>query len=278
VIGHYWSVNDNFQAVYATDTSYLTISNNKLYRFTNGYDAAGIRFFRAHYAIIEHNEIYGNNVGFHDKEGAQHNTYRYNFIHDNSNLTLWIMTQSGNSVDDVQLYQNIFANGGINMSVDAPMTITNVIWYNNVFYKAGGPRFNNNNNTGSAWNNIVVLSNDNAIANSGSGFKPSYVDYNNYFGSSLQWVVNYGAGSTYYNSLTSWQSAGFDAHAVTTNPNFINSSGNYSLATDFKRTSYTANGRGGSYFNVMGAYINGNETIGKSAQGTKIPSPPKQLN
>ena len=65
--------------------------------------------------------------------------------------------------------------------------------------------------------------------------------------------------------------SGSDSHSVNSDPGFLNASGNWNLPSDFKRSSYTANGRGGSYSSVMGAYITGTETIGYSSGDDTTP-------
>jgi hypothetical protein len=65
---------------------------------------------------------------------------------------------------------------------------------------------------------------------------------------------------------------------VNTNPGFLNTSGLWNTPSDWKRTSYIANGRGGAYASVMGAYIIGTETIGYTTEGgTSTPSAVKGL-
>jgi hypothetical protein len=89
---------------------------------------------------------------------------------------------------------------------------------------------------------------------------PAYSDYNGFSGNSV-WNMDW---STDYASLGNWRAATtYDDNSVTTDPGFVNAGG--TAAADYKRTSYTANGRGGSYALVMGAYITGNELIGYQA-------------
>ena len=89
---------------------------------------------------------------------------------------------------------------------------------------------------------------------------PTISDYNDFYrtSGSLAWNLNY---ATNYSSIATWRAVtGFDTNSIAANPLFVNAGG--STAADYKRTSYPANGRGGAYSNVMGAYITGNEVIG----------------
>ncbi len=47
--------------------------------------------------------------------------------------------------------------------------------------------------------------------------------------------------------------------------------------TDFKRTSYPQDGRGGLFPNVMGAYVTGSETVGPTSEGSSTQPPPPQV-
>jgi len=104
----------------------------------------------------------------------------------------------------------------------------------------------------------------------------AYLDYNNYYRAAGPiWDYRY----TDYTSLTAWQAeaqsflVGSEVNSVVADPGFINASGNFNTPTDFKRTSYVVNGRGGSFPLVMGAYITGDEVIGVNSTPTDIVAP-----
>jgi len=262
VIGHTWNTEDNYSAIGATHSEYLTVSNNRLHGFKNGFVASGMIFFNVYHAIIENNEIYDNECGFFDKEEGTHNSYRYNYVHDNSNLGVWIHTQGGKNIDDIRIYQNIFANnGGVNMSVDSGMTITNIRWRNNTFYNSGGPRFAGNGVGNGVSENNLLVNGDGAtlwgLTDSGSGNTPEYVDYNLYYGpGGIYLVLNYGEGSIYYTNLSDWQALGYDGHSSLDEPIFVNSSGNMSLISDYALASNSPGYNAGSDGNSLGANIN----------------------
>jgi len=96
----------------------------------------------------------------------------------------------------------------------------------------------------------------------------TYCDFNQMYD-----VNNWGrkSGST-YSSLSSWRtvtsSVPCDIHSITSIPNFVNPGG--TAVTDYKRSSYPTNGRGGSYGSVIGAFITGNETIGYTSDGPPL--------
>jgi hypothetical protein len=274
LIGHYNTVNDNYAGIAVSNQSYLLIKNNIIRGFisANGFGSPFI-FFTVDHAIIENNDIYSNSTGGYDKQNGMFNTYLRNFIHDNASHAFYLMTQGGFDASNITFRQNIFANntGGFYIDAgDSPQTIANLTWQNNTYFNnGGGITFSGGAvsipSSARAWNNIIYDSGINAVSAAGVGTAgvPAYVDYNNYYGSNFRWVTNYGSGaSIYYYSLASWQEQGFDINAVTTDPGFLNASGNYSLATDYRRSSYPANGRGGNFLSVMGAHVTGSEIIG----------------
>jgi hypothetical protein len=100
---------------------------------------------------------------------------------------------------------------------------------------------------------------------------PAYLDYNSdlVIAGTPQWQADLYDTTAHFTttSLSAWQSkTSFDVHTVMTDAGFLNASGTYRLATDFKRTVYPTNGRGGAYSAVMGAYVTGMEQIGYVAQ------------
>jgi hypothetical protein len=113
------------------------------------------------------------------------------------------------------------------------------------------------------FNNISVSPSAYHLNSRYGNFTFDYIDYNNYYARLVWRNVN-----TTYTSLSAWRTfiqtllSGAESHSIVTNPNFINASGTYLLATDFKRSSYPTDGRGGSYPSVMGAYVTGDEQIG----------------
>ena len=106
-----------------------------------------------------------------------------------------------------------------------------------------------------------------------SGFF-TYCDYNQ-LGGLTYW--GYGAQGQTQTSLSDWQSAAsVDAHSTATSPGFVNPGG--TTPADYKRTSYPTAGRGGAYSSVIGAYEDGAEIIGYSADSSGTPASPTLSN
>jgi hypothetical protein len=89
---------------------------------------------------------------------------------------------------------------------------------------------------------------------------PSFLEYSDYNRATVNtaWGWTYGVTTA---TLPQWRTlTGKDGSSSATAPNFVNLGG--TTPEDYKRTSYPTDGRGGSYSNVMGAYISGSERIG----------------
>jgi hypothetical protein len=262
--------------VFVHTVSYFTMRNCKLHG-SLGPDTTNSTGFMSYYmtnSTIEHNEFYNNRVGYRDKVCATNNTIRYNFFHSGGGY--WLdAAGTGGSSHHIYIYQNVILNSKIYIGLDA-FSGSYVYIYNNTIYNGGDAIVTE----GQAVDIIEVFNNIIHTATRGihlySTTTNRYFDYNNvytytYWGS---------LGANDY-SLANWRTAlggcpgtGRECNGVTTNPNFVNAGGNF--VTDYKRTSYPATGRGGSYPNVTGAYITGNEIIGCGA-GSIVPKSPTGL-
>lgn len=231
--------------------------------------------------LIENNSLYnayGHGITL--KDDVDGVTIRYNWFYNNA---LGGIITGNNAADDYEvsgsIYQNIFATQGTKAGnlddmggfIDSIETSLMYV-YNNVFdYGGYGTRAGDlGSRSGGVpihWFNNIHHRSRSAYVNvpyAGSVFPSLYHDYNAYYGGAVGWIKYLNT----YTNLTEWKDAtvcaaiNCDEHSVITDPGFLNASGNFNTPSDFKRASYTPNGRGGSYPSVMGAYITGNETIG----------------
>ena len=261
--------------------SNILIRNNRLHDNVDGTGGTSFNqslsvIYTSDHVVYENNELYNSRMGgFWLKDSTQDITVRYNYIHDNPASGIQQANQVTNGANDnTAIYQNIFANN--NSSNGSGGGALSLLWqatgikiYNNTFY--GNLRASIVHSVGgstldySLWNNIsvsptqyhVTILNSATIAGN-----MLFNDYNDYYGTA-SWFFG-GA----YATLSAWQSAcqagltGCEAHSLVADPGFVNDSGSFGVPSDFKRTSYPTNGRGGSYASVMGAYITGSECIG----------------
>ena len=298
--GDSWSGIGQGEVIWIENAANCIIRNNKIHNNTvqSGHrlNSPLIMEYGSSGITIENNEIYnsvGNGVML--KDHPQNMTVRYNYIHDTYYSGIWTANQV--SADNVEIYQNVFNNcnngtldpnyaehGGVSIVIHA----TNVKIYNNTFFNSGNADIvhwvSDTSATFHVWNNISANPKLNHISfpYSASVLQGSllYCDYNNYY-NDVQWRYRSNVYSTLANWRTACQSmvAACDSHSITDNPNFLNSSGTWSRPEDFKRSSYPANGRGGNYAAVMGAYITGNEIIGcGSGVNPAPPSPPPPVS
>ena len=205
-----------------------------------------------------------------------HATYRYNVIGAN---TTGIDGSYGYSNKDSYIYQNIFispSSANLNPNgMDGKFFI-----YNNDFYNTGADL--NRWQAGSAaaiqaFNNIMYHDTPSQYNIYFQALVMDfYTDYNDFYASGT--TAKFFNGSLRGTMLGAWQTfmsgTGQDQNSINTNPNFLNASGNFNLTTDFKRSLYSMNGRGGSWPSVMGAYITGSETIGLTSGTTPDTTPP----
>ncbi len=270
------------------------IQNNYLHDIsdpTGDHNVEGLWTFMTQGITVTQNTFYNNSENIFSKYGSINDTYSLNL--------LLPITAAGISYGNASFFIQNFEGPVTNMTITQNIIIgslmsvlfnpaegggepNSISIYNNTMYNASTVAYAVSTSdlgaTWSAWNNIIA-------APSGSDYLfweyanevPTVLDYNDYYalGGSPVWGDQIYATNYTTSSLSSWQThTGFDTHSVTTNPNFVNGSGAFSLATDFKRSSYPTNGRGGSYAAVMGAYITGNETIGYTTASTVPPMPP----
>ena len=296
--GDLWIGNLQGETIYIQRAVNTLIQNNVFH--DNVAQSGGsnnlILVYKSDGLIIQNNELYHSVSGaINVKDTSNNAIIRYNFIHDNFADGIWTANQGNSFVsggntysmtDNLNIYQNVITNNvngaGINLVIKVQSAhIFNNTFYNNLedFYHANGEV-----NPVEFFNNISFNPKSYFLYWPGGGYSSlwdlSYLDYNDYYrAAGPVWNYRY----TNYNSLGAWQTeaqsflAGAETNSVLDNPGFINASGNFNTPTDFKRTAYSANGRGGgTYSNVIGAYITGNEQIGVT-QDVVAPASPTGL-
>ncbi len=248
------------------------------------HNSAGLLMYSAHALTIEKSTFTNCYTGIYEKNDGQGNTYRFNFFYNNIMSFFTQQAAGGPGTTNRYIYQNVIVDT-VNQALDTvsqqdvDYTSTNIQFYNNTIYKplgtSGHFTYVMQQITNSHfWNNIVWgvgFTYYNAYSNDG---KPTYMDYNIYNG-----AQKFYAGGTTKSSLADWKVSGLllgggnpDANSSYGDPQFVNAGG--ATVTDYKRTSYPTNGRGGGYASVIGAYITGNETIGYTPSISPDTTPP----
>lgn len=263
---------DNFGCVVRTENAVdCSIINNKLHDNQTGITQANSPLlieYDTTNLVVEFNEVYNSvGIGLRFKDDPETIIVRNNFIHDN----VWSGVQGSNQDlgNNIAIYNNVFlnnntANNGSYGAISGLVDLDGWEIYNNTFYGNGvcDVRMLYDAATDyNIWNNVHNQAGDyylSGFSSSGSLISTvlTYSDYNNFFGGG-----SWQSQSTVYANLSAFNTAlSYDGNSVTTDPSFINAGG--TTPADYKRTSYTANGRGGAYEAVMGAYVDGTEQIG----------------
>jgi hypothetical protein len=235
---------------------------------------------------INNNDFFNNYGNVNTKVGTSYLHVHHNHFW-NCGHSAFLATPQTAGTTDLNVYQNIIRNCPTALySPDPAALVSNLRFYNNTIYNSGAgtlaevgtPSYQNHRNT-EIFNNIIY--------NAGSGNpllvryfdgtlgqKPAYANYNDFYGSG-HWNLNYAID---YPTLSEWSSAtGLDANSITRDPLFINTGGADAADYRLQPNSPARIGRGGAYASVMGAFISGNEVIGRNPNGVSRPSPPAGL-
>lgn len=251
----------------------ITVQNNKIHHSAWGeaiLNSSTLMTYATGDLIIENNEFsdgYGPDVRIKDgnyQGGTKSVTIRNNFFKP-STISPGNSGVSGVGQWDqlymVYVHNNIFFGKNIAGGHDT----SNIMYYNNTFIDNDYDLYSwAAGLTLSSYNNLHYHSNSSKYYIYHENQSPTTVlisDYNLFYqtGTGNKWKN----GATSTTSFSAWQGAGYDANSInSSDPNFVNASGNFNIPTDFKRNSYTENFIGSSYGNHAGAYETGNETIG----------------
>ena len=261
---------------YATNA---VVENNYLHGITGSdVNAAGVWVFESTNTHIRKNTIEDCENGIMQKTGPNNgNEYYQNFIYSPDYCGVFLNEQTGSATGACKIFQNVIVDAyssidyGAIYIVSAGYTTDDYQIYNNTIYTAGAGIIVAESCRGTlVWNNLIQNAGYMLRYYSGDAI-PSYSDYNGFYDASSFYLnLNY---STNYSTITAWRAAtSLDSNSVTSDPGFVNAGG--TTAEDYKRSSYTANGRGGAYASVMGAWISdSNPTqIGYSTVPTPAPA------
>lgn len=298
--GDSWGGIGQGEVIWVEARGNISIRNNKIHSNTDRSDTSNNSLIMLYYGpnvIIENNDFFGSiGSAINVKGGSGITEYlaiRYNYFYDNAAGAVWTANQGNPRYLDI--YQNVFRNNA-SMNNAEFGTITLVIQtrdlriFNNTFYRnytADFLKWTDSANTNATFFNNLSVSPRSAHISFPYGISAptfTYLDYNCYYNGGI-WLYK-GARKT---SLSAWRSSmqsnlsNAEANSLSTDPNFINASGTFGKATDFKRLSYPKNGRGVGFAAVMGAYVKGTESIGYMGKdfipndSGQVPAFPKNL-
>ena len=277
-VGTGWDDGTNSPAIYISSGSNNSIIRNNFIHgyFSQGSDnTVGIMAYGASNLIIENNTFENNNYAIYIKKKDEDLIVRNNLFKGSySSILLHLKGgDAGNYQRRHKFYNNIAINSSIFFTMTDDFTATNPVddleFFNNTFYGNSiatiGWGTDREPTNVEYWNNLFV--NNGRVITFTKG-----ITYGNYNGEYGNVYISNSAQCTGITTLAQWQTcSGFDLNSNDNISNFVNPGG--SNAEDYKRTSYPANGRGGIFASVMGAYITGNEVIGYVGEG--LPDEPQ---
>ncbi len=276
----YSTFGGNYRGISLEPAHNITIRNNRIYQFRGGQNEAGVMAYDSNDNVIEHNEFFDNGTAVFIKGVHPGNTQARNIIRKNLVYNNWSGIRVLSS-QDAMVYQNVVIN---NSHIG--------IWAG--FFGSTRSRIVNNtiDNNESAFvpqgtDLVDVLFHGNIVSNNRQALynwdtnAPSAQDVrydrNLYYNNARH--ANYESGSNI--SLASWQSTyRLDTNGSSQNPLFVDAaSRNYRLRANSPARTLSIdildlNGNGSTSDVIpAGAYITGNETIGRINGGASAAAP-----
>ena len=284
----------NYDGIRVEEANDLVIRNNTIrnvyYTGDTHQNAACIKLYDTQNSRVYNNDLSNCNVGIYDKENGVSNIHELNYIHDIYYLAVLFNGFTSSRCGACPVQNNVVRNnvvvnalGGVNFGLADTARDGNMAVYNNTFYGVPlgiieytdlpGMRFYNNiinlNAVPSGFNNVSVKTN--AVPSTANLLS----DYTNYRAPSTPYAGFYTTG---FETLTQWQSRGFDLNSITTDPLFVGPLAGTPPATAFQLQSSSPARNAGRVGGVstgapvnMGAYITGSEIIG--VEGAMVPPP-----
>ncbi|MFI5459059.1 MAG: NosD domain-containing protein, partial [Isosphaerales bacterium] len=220
IIGQYAATTDNHDGIRLDSANSAWIHNNNIHGVTGGGgNSAGIKVYGSSDIIVEDNYIHGCTSGIFDKEGGNQNTYRRNYLTNNTDLEFIGNNQGTAAI--LYIYDNV-VDGEINLQFvnDSNQVYNNLIRTSDSYNgKVTGIQAQNPSTNAQVWNNII-LSEGQAVwgyvdANENLTDSPpplSYMNYNVYDSSPSYGFGLYLSNPVTY-SLSQFQGQGFEQHA-----------------------------------------------------------------
>lgn len=287
VVGRPQTARDNYNGVRVEASNNITVANNRIHGFTydpstpspGSHNAAGIMLYGNRDVTIEHNEIYNTNAAVFPKGSDNYNmVIRYNLIY--ACIKGVRISYSHATLGRNLVYQNVIrdgssptSSGAETMGIDVAENTNNYTFANNTIHNVGnGVYFSNSMNQSNLVFRNNIISNANNAFNAYNASSRAFTINNQDYHSVGEWAY----GGVVYYTLSAWGTAtGGDAASITANPQYVDAAiSNFRLgATSPARNvgidilDLNVNGNTGDAIH-LGAYITGNEQIGRLAGNT----------
>ena len=260
---------------------------------STGGRGAGIKLYDDRNTRVHNNEVSNCDDGIYDKEGGTDNTYELNFIRDIPRRAFYFTgfqtprcTAWNCAVRNNVIRNNVVVNArtGVIVDLDDPATMRNISVYNNTLYNVDrGIQLGTPLPEMRYYNNIITLrgpSTDmNLVTLFFAGASPPSDLVSNYqdFRAPAPPHAGFSINLQPPESLAQWQSRGFDASSLTSDPQFVGPLSGTPPPEAFRLQSTSPLRGAGRVGGVstgapadMGAYATGTEVIGRTA-GTPPP-------
>ena len=250
-------------------------------------NAAGIKLYDDINTRVHNNEIYACDVAIYDKEAGMNNTYELNYIHDIAlngfqftNFETLRCAAWNCAVQNNVIRNNVVVNaiGGVNMDLDGPAAMGTISVYNNAFHNVDrGIRLRASLPGMRYYNNIISLrappldTYHVTLFFGGTSPPPDLVSNHQNFRAPAPPHAGFSIDFQPPESLAQWQSRGFDASSLTSDPQFVGPVTGTPLPEAFRLQSASplrgAGRVGGASTGApvdIGAYATGTEVIGRA--------------
>ncbi len=298
----------NYDGIRVEESTDAIIRNNTVRNvFTTdstGGRGACIKLYDDRNTRVHNNELSNCDDGIYDKEGGTDNTYELNIIRDIARRAFYFTgfqtprcAAWSCAVRNNVIRNNVVVNArsGVNMDLDDPATMRNISVYNNTLYNVDrGIQLGTSLPEMRYYNNIITLRSPSTDMNSVTLFfagpSPPTDLVSNYQNLRAPAPPHAGFSIDFQppESLAQWQSRGFDASSLTSDPQFVGPVTGTPLPEAFRLQSASplrgAGRVGGTSTGApvdIGAYATGTEVIGRAtgapAPDTTPPSVPTGL-
>ena len=296
--------NDNHDAIRVDNCTHILVKNNYIANFQSSYSPTHGGAFLTYYSnnlFIENNEITnsGHGIGIKAPMGyAGLTVIKNNFINNNTVRGIWVLRSPNPPDEPVKIYQNIIKGTPQPLMIQTfdqgSTDPRNVKIVNNTIYSVGASYSDETIYIGSGnlvanaghvfWNNIIFgLGNGYGINFAGqaaTNVKSIFDSEHNVFHnlSSSPFIV-YATNYTLANWKTTFSQDAASPSSISSNPLFVDATNNnFRLQSDspartLARDILNLTGQGTNAVIPAGAYITGDEVIGRIMGGTDIIPP-----
>jgi hypothetical protein len=277
---------DNREGIRVDRTDGTLLHNVKVYSFrqvNNWHNTSCYKGYNNNNLIIEKSEFFNCSLGIYWKRTHDNSIVRYSYIHDNYNGMNVYAYLSNNNVNST-IENNVFSKNqyqSLAIIGEDGATSDNFDINNNTFYGTASGAYAlwfTEGTNWKIWNNVIQGFANKQYTNGYGNIQLSESDHNQFGSAPLTITTHqYQSNKSLYSSVTDWKSSGElsgggnpGEASLASDPQFVNTSGTFSKATDFELAPDSPSRGTGRNGTNMGADIN---LVGYKSN-TKVPKAP----